>query len=192
MSSSTSCLYGTIYSYSPPTRTQLLPTNMSPRSLIGLFQTGGLSTTHGATYPLWKDIVKDLQPDIKYTGMSASCSLDGRWGAGSSASSPGLQVGSQWRCTTVPVPPGNAALGPPGPQLAMQIASKAGVECSDSEMKALQCGGNVQSAERDEKELRGWVFFIPGDRQFTGRFPSSFFKSMELWTAQASVPNSYM
>lgn len=41
---------------------------MSPRNLIGLFQTGGLSTTPGATYPLWKDTVKDLQPDIKYTG----------------------------------------------------------------------------------------------------------------------------
>ena len=39
-------------------------------SLIGLFQTGGLSTTPGATYPLWKDTVKDLQPDIKYTGKS--------------------------------------------------------------------------------------------------------------------------
>ncbi|EOB02529.1 Deleted in bladder cancer protein 1-like protein [Anas platyrhynchos] len=47
--------------------TPLPPTNMSPRSLIGLFQTGGPSTTRGATYPLWKDIVKDLQPDIKYT-----------------------------------------------------------------------------------------------------------------------------
>lgn len=43
---------------------------MSPRNLIGLFQTGGLSTTPGATYPLWKDTVKDLQPDIKYTGKS--------------------------------------------------------------------------------------------------------------------------
>lgn len=96
------------------------------------------------------------------------------------------------RCTIVPVPPGNAALAPCGPELAMQIASKAGVECSDSEMKALQCHGNVHSTGRDEKELRGWVFFICGDRQLTGRFPSSFFKSMELWTAQASVPNSYM
>ncbi|GAB5580065.1 BMP/retinoic acid-inducible neural-specific protein 1 isoform X1 [Prionailurus iriomotensis] len=44
---------------------------MSPRNLIGLFQTGGLSTTPGATYPLWKDTVKDLQPDIKYTGEFA-------------------------------------------------------------------------------------------------------------------------
>lgn len=188
MSSSTSCLYGTIYSYSPPTRTQLLPTNMSPRSLIGLFQTGGLSTTHGATYPLWKDIVKDLQPDIKYTGMLGSCGSAEFLGAGSSAMGSRLGVSG----TIVPIPPGNAALAPRGPQLAMQIASKAGVECSDSEMKALQSHGNVHSTERDEKELRGWVFFIRGDRQLTGRFPSSFFKSMELWTAQASVPNSYM
>lgn len=78
------------------------------------------------------------------------------------------------------------------PQLAMQIASKAGVESSDSEMKALRCHGNVHSTERDEKELRGWVFSTRGDRQFTGRFPSSFFESMELWTAPASVPNSYI
>lgn len=90
MSSSTSCLYGTIYSYSPPTRTQLLPTNMSPRSLIGLFQTGGLSTTHGATYPLWKDIVKDLQPDIKYTGTVGS--LGEGLGAGSSAMGSSLEL----------------------------------------------------------------------------------------------------
>lgn len=79
------------------------------------------------------------------------------------------------------------------PQLATQIASKAGVESSESEMKALRCHGNVHSTGRDEKELRGWVFFLRGDRQFTGRFPSCFFfESMELWTAQASAPNSYM
>lgn len=69
LSSSTSCLYGAVSQCSPPTRSQLGQTNMSPRNLIGLFQTGGLSTTPGATYPLWKDTVKDLQPDIKYTGM---------------------------------------------------------------------------------------------------------------------------
>lgn len=70
LSSSTSCLYGAVSQCSPPTRNQLQQTNMSPRNLIGLFQTGGLSTTPGATYPLWKDTVKDLQPDIKYTGKS--------------------------------------------------------------------------------------------------------------------------
>lgn len=70
MSSSTSCLYGAESQCSPPTRNQLQQTNMSPRNLIGLFQTGGLSTTPGATCPLWKDTVKDLQPDIKYTGKS--------------------------------------------------------------------------------------------------------------------------
>lgn len=70
MSSSTSCLYGAVSQCSPPTRNQLQQTNMSPKNLIGLFQTGGLSTTPGATYPLWKDTVKDLQPDIKYTGKS--------------------------------------------------------------------------------------------------------------------------
>lgn len=70
LSSSTSCLYGAVSQCSPPTRNQLQQTNMSPRNLIGLSQTGGLSTTPGATYPLWKDTVKDLQPDIKYTGKS--------------------------------------------------------------------------------------------------------------------------
>lgn len=68
MSSSTSCSYGAVSPCSPPSRNQLGRTNMSPRSLIGLFQTGGLSTTPGATCPLWKDTVKDLQPDIRYTG----------------------------------------------------------------------------------------------------------------------------
>lgn len=68
LSSSTSCLYGAVSQCSPPTRNQLGQTNMSPRNLIGSFQTGGLSTTPGATYPLWKDTVKDLQLDIKYTG----------------------------------------------------------------------------------------------------------------------------
>lgn len=68
LSSSTSCLYGAVSQCSPPTRNRLGQTNMSPRNLIGLSQTGGLSTTPGATYPLWKDTGKDLQPDIKYTG----------------------------------------------------------------------------------------------------------------------------
>lgn len=59
----------------------------------------------------------------------------------------GSRLGVTGRCTLVPVPPGNAALVPRGPQLATRIASKAGVECSDSEMKALQCHGNVHSTE---------------------------------------------
>lgn len=118
MSSSTSCLYGTIYSYSPPTRTQLLPTNMSPRSLIGLFQTEGLSTTHGATYPLWKDIVKDLQPDIKYTGMSGSCGLDEFLGGGNSASSHGLQAGSQSEMHYCPCSTWKCSFGFPWPSAA--------------------------------------------------------------------------
>lgn len=73
---------------------------MSPRSLIGLFQTGGLSTTRGATYPLWKDIVKDLQPDIKYTGMLVSYStrhFEELLGGGHAASSLGIKACCQWR-----------------------------------------------------------------------------------------------
>lgn len=98
---------------------------MSPRSLIGLFQTGGPSTTRGATYPLWKDIVKDLQPDIKYTGTlvccgSRSCAVVGTQ-TGPLSSQP-----SQWGgCATAPVPPGDASLVAHSPQLAMQIASEA-------------------------------------------------------------------
>lgn len=72
------------------------------------------------------------------------------------------------------------------PQLATQIASKAGVESSESEMKALRCHGNVHSAGRDEKELRGWVFFLRGDRQFTGRFPSCFF--LNQWSSGQPKP----
>ena len=86
LSSSTSCLYGAVSQCSPPTRNQLQQTNMSPRNLTGLSQTGGLSTTPGATCPLWKDTVKDLQPDIKYTGESwaklALASFTEHFGAG--------------------------------------------------------------------------------------------------------------
>lgn len=59
----------------------------------------------------------------------------------------GSRLGVNRRCTIVPVPPGNAPLVSHGPQLPMRIASKARVECSDNEMKALQCHGNVQSTE---------------------------------------------
>lgn len=96
---------------------------MSPRNLIGLFQTGGPSTTRGATYPLWKDIVKDLQPDIKYTGTLVCCGSRSCAVVGTQPAPLSLQPSEG--CATAPVPPGDASLVAHSPQLAMQIASEA-------------------------------------------------------------------
>lgn len=63
----------------------------------------------------------------------------------------GRRIVVNGRHSTVPIPPGKVSLVLQGPQLAMQIASKSLLRCSDSETQALRYHGNVRNVHGDKK-----------------------------------------